>query len=137
MKNKFSRQFLSIIKKPFSSIALYTFLLWVLTIFISTIIIGIIEGFIQGKIPRWNNQIVYFIFGLILSLPAFILLGLIIKFITHNKLVLIIISILLPFLSFYVYRFNFDPNNLEDYILPGTHSIVLSVLLSFLRLKNN
>lgn len=124
------------IKKEISSVILYTFLLWILTIFISMIIITvIIEGVIQGRTPRLNNQIGYFIYGLIFSLPAFVLLGLIIKFITHNKLVLIIISMLLPFLSFYVYEFNLDLRNPEDYVLPGVHSIVLSCLVLTFKIK--
>ncbi len=124
------------IKKEISSVILYTFLLWILTIFISMIIITVIlEGLIQGRTPRLNNQIGYFIYGLIFSLPAFVLLGLIIKFITHNKLVLIIISMLLPFLSFYVYEFNLDLRNPEDYVLPGVHSIVLSCLVLTFKIK--
>ena len=124
------------IKKEISSVILYTSLLWILTIFISMIIITvIIEGVIQGRTPRLNNQIGYFIYGLIFSLPAFVLLGLIIKFITHNKLVLIIISMLLPFLSFYVYEFNLDLRNPEDYVLPGVHSIVLSCLVLTFKIK--
>ena len=124
------------IKKEISSVILYTFLLWILTIFISMIIITVIlEGLIQGRTPRLNNHIGYFIYGLIFSLPAFVLLGLIIKFITHNKLVLIIISMLLPFLSFYVYEFNLDLRNPEDYVLPGVHSIVLSCLVLTFKIK--
>ncbi len=124
------------IKKEISSVILYTFLLWILTIFISMIIITVIlEGLIQGRTPRLNNQIGYFIYGLIFSLPAFVLLGLIIKFITHNKLVLIIISMLLPFLSFYVYEFNLELKNQKDYVLPGVHSIVLSCLVLTFKIK--
>lgn len=122
-------------KKSFLFVAFYTFLLWILTIFITTIIILIIESFIQGKQIYWNNQIGYFIYSLILSLPTYILLGLIIKFITRNKLVLVIIAFLLSFLFIYVYGLNFDLNNPEDYILPGIHSIVLSCLILVSRLK--
>ncbi|MCS4302885.1 ABC-type transport system involved in multi-copper enzyme maturation permease subunit [Chryseobacterium sp. BIGb0232] len=122
-------------KKSFLFVTLYTLLLWILTIFITTIIILLIELFIQGKQIYWNNQIGYFIYSLVFSLPTYILLGLIIKFITRNKLVLVIIAFLLSFLFIYVYGLNFDLSNPEDYILPGVHSIVLSCLILVSRLN--
>lgn len=119
-------------RKSFLFASIYTFLLWILTIFITSIIVIIIEVFMRGKQINWNNEIGYFIFSLIFSLPTYILLGLIIKFITRNKLIL---AFLLSLLFMYVYGLNFDPRKIEDYILPGVHSIVLSCLILVSKLK--
>lgn len=108
----------------------YATVLWILTNLISSIIFVVQETIVGST--SWNNFIFYLFFGLLLSSPAFIFLALIINFFTTNKLILVFISILLVFLSFYIYGFELK---LSTLITPTIYSIVLSCLILLLSIR--
>ncbi|OCK51700.1 hypothetical protein BA768_03020 [Chryseobacterium sp. CBo1] len=123
------------------SIAIYILKLWLLTSLVSIVIFKLIEISSIGISHFWDRLITYLIYGSVLglvnSLPAFIVLGLIIKFWTKNKLKLIIIAIPLSFVSFYFFHWPFEIDQPKIFVFPITYSIVISFLILILKLKNS
>ena len=120
-----------------SRIIIYVCKLWILTNFISSLIIQFLDAHNQkGKFNYdyfWGGMLVFFVFGLFSSLPAILVIGLIIKKISKNKYILILSSIFFVFISFRLADFNYIkfPSLI---IYPVVYSIVMSVLISFLSL---
>lgn len=127
------------IKNSNSSILIYILKLWILTSLISSVVFKLIEIPNVGILNFWNRLVTYLIYGLILgllnSLPAFITLGLILRFWTSDKLKLIIIAVILSFVSFYFFHWPFEIDQPKIFLFPTVYSIVTSCLI--LNIKKN
>lgn len=92
-------------------IVLFLLKIWILTNLISAFIFIAINDYgIDGSVifstilfenEFWKSVFLVFFIGLIYSTPAMLILGLIIKLCTYNKLILVILSIFLVIVTFY------------------------------------
>ena len=78
----------------------------------------------------WQAILLVIFYGLIFSSPTMLFLGFIIKLLTNNKLILVFVSVILVFASFYLTGFMALKNSLF-YILypPIIYSVVISSLI--------
>ncbi|WP_326982456.1 hypothetical protein VUJ46_20090 [Chryseobacterium sp. MYb264] len=127
------------VQKSNSSILIYILKLWILTSLFSSVVFKLIEIPSVGILNFWNRLVAYLIYGLVLglanSLPAFIVLGLIVRFWTNNKLKLIITSIILSFVSFYSFHWPFEIDQPKMFLFPTVYAIVTSCLILIMNIK--
>lgn len=94
-----------------SRIIIFVSKLWIVTNFVASLIIQFYDAKTDnGKFNYeyfWGGLFVFFVFGLFSSIPAIVIIGLIMKKITMNKLVLVFTSIIFVFLSFRLADFNY------------------------------
>ena len=125
------------------STLIYVLKLWLLTSLLSSITIYFFEWLSNGKFDFYHGLIAtmfyVMIFSLPFSIPAFISLGLIIKFCTSNKLILSIVSIVFVFLSIYLFSFlilDYDKKFTKLVPISSIYAIVLSILIFFFYFYN-
>jgi len=129
-----------------NTISINTIFFFLLKIWISTNIIsafffltindyadGVINySIILFKKEFWQDVLFIAVIGLIYSIPAIVILGLIIKLWTNNKLILIFVCILLVIVTFY-FTGSMALKHPKEYIPPP--SFIYSVIISGLILK--
>lgn len=86
----------------------------------------------------WQGVFFVTFIGLVYSIPAMVILGLIIKIFTHNKLILVLISVLLVVITFY-FTGSIALKNTKTYIPtpPIIYSLVVSILILIIKIEKN
>ena len=120
-----------------SRIIIFVCKLWILTNFVASLIIQLYDARTEnGKFNYeyfWGGLFVFLIFGLFSSLPAILIIGLIIKNFTMNKFLLVLTSIIFVFLSFRLADFDYIKYS-TLLIYPIVYSIVITILILTLKL---
>ncbi|PIE50658.1 MAG: hypothetical protein CSA38_02510 [Flavobacteriales bacterium] len=129
-----------------TSFLVFVLKLWILTCVISTFVYLILNQYSIGNIVSfketifdgvfWESYFFILSISLIFSIPTILVLGIIIKLLTGNKLVLIPISVFLVFISFYLTGFmNSSHLEISNYIPPIIYSAIISILIWIMPLK--
>ncbi|EFK37719.1 Uncharacterised protein [Chryseobacterium gleum] len=130
-----------------SSIVIYLLKVWIFTNIISSFCLIIIEKLtIEEKLNKnflfqsvfWELAFYITIIGLVLSIPTIIILALLMKMITNNKLIIILVSILLISVTFY-FTGSMSMKNTKMIIPlpPFIYSIISAFLILIINFRKN
>ncbi|MFY7813640.1 MAG: hypothetical protein ACOVRK_00485 [Chryseobacterium taeanense] len=128
------------------SITMYLLQVWIFTNIISSLSLIIIEKLVTGeKLNKnflfegvfWELTFYITIIGLVLSIPTIIILGLLIKTVTDNKLIIILASIVLLSITFY-FTGSMSLKNTKTLIPlpPIIYSTISSFLILIINFRN-